>query len=73
MKIISFKNFKDVPVCARVMWVIELVLVLIGIVTMLLDVFEICSIKLCVSMAFIVAAQIINVFALNKYKDKMYK
>jgi membrane protein YdbS with pleckstrin-like domain len=73
MKIISFKNFNDVPVCARVMWILELVLVLIGMVTLLLNAFEICSIKLCVSLAFIVAAQIINVFALNKYKDKMYK
>ena len=70
MKVINFKGFKDVPVCARVMYGIALIFAVAGIVTIMLDVFEICEIKLCVSLALCTASLLISTFSLNKYKDK---
>ena len=72
MKVISFKGLKELPVCAKVIWTLAIICALTGIVTMLLEIFEICDIKLCVSLVFIVASQIFNVFGLNKYKDVLY-
>ena len=73
MKVINFKGFKDVPVCARVMYGIALILAVSGIVTIMLDVFEICEIEVCVSLALCTASLLISTFGLNKYKDKSYK
>ena len=73
MKVISFKSFKEVPGCVKVMWAIALTLVVAGGVTLALDMAGIVSIKLCVSLALIVAAQMINVFGIRKYKDVLYK
>lgn len=73
MKVISFKSFKDVPGCVRVMWVIAFTLAVAGGVTLALDMTGVVSIKLCVSLALVVAAQVINVFGIRKYKDVLYK
>ena len=73
MKVIDIKGFMNVPVCAKVMWGISFILAMAGVVTIMLDIFEICEIKLCVSLALVVASQIINVFGLRKYKDILYK
>lgn len=72
MKVINFKNFKDVPVCARVIWLIAFLCACVGVVTILLDVFDVYHVKLCVSIAFCTAAALLNNISLRQYKDKLY-
>ena len=73
MKVISFKSFNEVPVCVRVAYGIVFVLAMAGLVTMCLDIFEICEIKLCVSLALIVGSILIQNMALAGYKSRLYK
>ena len=73
MRKISFKALKEQPMRVKVLYTIAVIFCLIGVVTMLLDAFEICEIKLCVSMAFIVAANVINNVILLKKKDQLYR
>lgn len=73
MKVINIKGFKDVPVSARVVYGIALVLAVIAIITIMLDVFEICEIKLCVSLAFSTCSLMLNNIVLSKYRGKLYK
>ena len=73
MKVIDFKGFRKLPVCAKVMWGIACVLALIGIGTIMLSIFEIYEVKLCVSLAFCVASQLISTIGLRHYKDILYK
>lgn len=73
MKVINFRSFRELPVCARVMWIIAAILAFAGIGTMCLSMLEIVDIELCVSLALCVASQIITTIGLRDYKDLMYK
>ena len=73
MKVVNYKGFKDIPVCSRVVYLIGIVCALIGIVTIMLSVFEIVDIMLYVSLAFVVASQLITQPILHRYNDKICK
>ncbi len=73
MKVINYKGFKYIPVCARVVYGIGFICALIGIVTMLLTIFEIVEVKLCVSLAFVVAGQLLTQPILRKFGNILRK
>ena len=72
MKVISFKEFKNVPMRVRVMWIAALTIAVAGMGLILADVFSAYD-CLTAGMACVVAAQIINLFGICRYKDKLYK
>ena len=73
MKVINYKAFKDVPVCARVMYALACICAVIGITLIVLDVTEVFQTETCVQLAFCVAGGVINTCGLWRYKDKLYK
>ncbi len=73
MRVIRFKNYKNIPVCARVVLAVAFVLAIAGITTIVLSWFDIVQIKTCVSMALCVGSLLINNIVLYKYKDELYK
>ena len=72
MKVISFKEFKNVPMRVRIMWIAALTTAVIGMVFILIDVFTDMEV-LTAGMACVVAGQIINLFGVCRYKDRLYK
>ena len=73
MKVINPKGFKEIPVAARIVYGIAFVCAIIAIVTIMLDVFEICTIEKCVSIAFASVSMMLNNIVLSKHRDKLYK
>ena len=73
MKVINFKGFKDVPVCARVMYGIAVVCALIGITLIFLYFSDIYNTETCMQLAFCTAGAVINNVVLFRFRDKLYK
>jgi hypothetical protein len=72
MKVISFKEFRNVPMRVRIMWIAALLIAATGMVLILVDVYTDRGI-LTAGMACVVASQIINLFGICRYKDRLYK
>ncbi len=73
MKVIDFKEFPKMPMSVRVMCFISLGLVLTGMTMLIMNIMDKGNVQLSVALAFIVASQVITVFGLKGYKDRMYK
>lgn len=73
MKTISFKEFRKLPKRVLVLWIAALSLALIGGILLVMNILDKGNIALSTALAFIVAGQVINVFGLMKYKDRLYK
>ncbi len=72
MKVISFREFKNVPMSVRVMCIAAMIIAVTGMVLILINVFTARN-SLTAGMACVVAAQIINIFGICKHKDKLYR
>ena len=72
MKVISFKEFRNVPMRVRVMYIAAMIIAVTGMALILINVFTEKN-SLTAGMACVVASQIINIFGICKYKDKLYK
>ena len=72
MKTLNYAAFKELPVQAKVLWTIALVFALVGMALLVLDMFELLSVRLWISLLIINVSLWINVFCLRKYRDRMY-
>ncbi len=73
MKVLGFRNVKELPTSAKVIWAVALVMALIGMTLILLDMFEVVSIKLWISLLFVNLGLWTNVIGLAKYRDQLYQ
>ena len=73
MKTISFKEFRNLPKHVLVLWIAALSLALIGGALLVMNMLDKGNIALSTALAFIVTGQVINVFGLMKYRDRLYK
>lgn len=73
MRKISFNGFKNLPKKVLVMWIAACALALTGLVLMVMNMLGTGNIPLAAAMALIVAGQVINIFGIGRYKDRLYK
>ena len=73
MRTIRFNEFKNLPVHVLVMYIAALLIAVTGMVLLILNILEIGNLPLAAGMACIVAAQVINLFGICKYKDRLYQ
>ena len=73
MRIISFKEMKNLPGRVTVMWIVALLLAVAGMALILLDMFEVMHDTLTIALTCIVSSMLITLFGLRGYKDRLYK
>ncbi|MCR4740363.1 MAG: hypothetical protein K5886_08935 [Lachnospiraceae bacterium] len=73
MRIICFRELKNLPKQVTVMWILALLFALAGITLLLLDMFGVTENTLKYALACVVIGQLINIFCLRKYKDRLYR
>ena len=73
MKVLNTNEIKKLPVSARVLWGLALVLALVGMVLIILDCTNMIEIKTWVEVFPCTLSIMLNNFCLIKYKDKLYK
>ena len=64
---ISFAELKEAPVSIKLMYAVTLIVALVGMILLVMNIFEIGNIRLAVPMALIVTGQIINLFGICRY------
>ncbi len=73
MKVMDFRSFKDLPKRVVVAYIVSAFFALSGLVLIILDMTEVASIPLKFGMGLIVISQIISLFNVWKYRNRMYK
>ena len=72
MSRISFAELKEAPVSIKVMYAAAMILALVGMILLIMNIYEFGNIRLAVPMAFIVAGQVINLFGICRYSKRSH-
>ena len=69
---ISFEELKKAPVSIKVLYAAMALIAVAGLVLIMIDIFAVGSDYLTIALACVVAAQIINIFGVNRYAKKLH-